>query len=342
MSGSSLACPGRPPGQWGRLTTKRPSQVDLPAVLERRAAPRITGSLRVVFDSEGGTGSGMTQDLSSGGLLLTTRSALHAGAEVRGEIQLPDGRTAPFVAAVRWMRPVRAADLDSKRLLVGLKFVDPTPTALAAFVQRRSGAEVAAAPPDPPAPPPTPTPRVEPPAPASPTPAPRTADDEGAVVFEQDGSEGAGDGGQWRSLPALAACLIEAGSLDGDMLAVVLEHARRWSCSVGDAVRQLDLVPEGEIARVVSNRYGLRIVDLARVVVPRTVVRHLPGPVARKFGLAPLRMDATGRRGLLHVALHDAETIALLPDIEAMIGTSLQPWVAVRSAVRRLIDDLYG
>ena len=107
------------------------------------------------------------------------------------------------------------------------------------------------------------------------------------------------------------------------------------------SMSQLDLASEADVALAVATRFGLQIVDLSRLVVPRTVARHLPEGLARRFGLAPQRIEATGRKGVLHVAVTEPETIALLPELEAMTGVSLHAWITTPSSLRQLLHELY-
>ena len=72
---------------------------------ERRSAPRYAVVVEVTFDSEHNFYTGLTQDLSGGGLFVATQSLCPIGERVRVKMSLPTS-SAPVevLTEVRWVR----------------------------------------------------------------------------------------------------------------------------------------------------------------------------------------------------------------------------------------------
>jgi uncharacterized protein (TIGR02266 family) len=90
---------------------------------ERRNAPRIELEVEVGLETEHNFYTGLTQDISSGGIFVATGLVYEVGERMTVRFTLP-GRKEPIVAdaEVRWVRDSRYMRTDSPDG-VGLRFV---------------------------------------------------------------------------------------------------------------------------------------------------------------------------------------------------------------------------
>jgi type IV pilus assembly protein PilZ len=107
---------------------------------ERRAEVRLELEVEVGLETEHNFYTGLTQDISSGGLFIATRIIYRVGDRLRVRLTLP-GRAEPIIAEaeVRWLRDPRAIRTDGPEG-IGLRFVDLTPEVrgeIAQFLKRR-------------------------------------------------------------------------------------------------------------------------------------------------------------------------------------------------------------
>lgn len=104
-----------------RVATSRPQPEQNPA--ERRTAPRIELEVEVGLETEHNFYTGLTQDISSGGLFVATGLVYRVGERLTVRFTLP-GRNEPIVAEseVRWVRDTRFMKTDAPEG-VGLKFL---------------------------------------------------------------------------------------------------------------------------------------------------------------------------------------------------------------------------
>jgi uncharacterized protein (TIGR02266 family) len=107
---------------------------------ERRSAPRIELEVEVGLETENNFYTGLTQDISSGGIFVATGISYRVGDRMTIRFTLP-GRPEPIVteAEVRWLRDTRYMRTDFSEG-VGLRFVNlpmEAETAISAFLERR-------------------------------------------------------------------------------------------------------------------------------------------------------------------------------------------------------------
>jgi uncharacterized protein (TIGR02266 family) len=77
----------------------------MPPQPERRRAPRYIVSVEVTLDSEHNFFTGLTQDLSKGGLFVATTTPCPIGARVQVRMKLPTSATpVDAMTEVRWVR----------------------------------------------------------------------------------------------------------------------------------------------------------------------------------------------------------------------------------------------
>jgi uncharacterized protein (TIGR02266 family) len=91
---------------------------------ERRAEPRIELEVEVGLETDHNFYTGLTQDISSGGLFVATSIMYGVGQRLRVRFSLP-GQNEPITAdaEVRWVRDPRAMKTDSPEG-IGLRFVE--------------------------------------------------------------------------------------------------------------------------------------------------------------------------------------------------------------------------
>lgn len=105
---------------------------------ERRGAPRFDLAIEVSFESEHKFFTGLTEDLSGGGLFVATRALRPIGDFIRVRFSLPaHPGVLDAITEVRW---VRAQDSEDGKAGLGLAFLQmsaATKEAIRTFVEKR-------------------------------------------------------------------------------------------------------------------------------------------------------------------------------------------------------------
>jgi uncharacterized protein (TIGR02266 family) len=108
--------------------------------VERRSEPRIELEVEVGLETDNNFYTGLTQDISSGGLFIATSVLYQVGEHIRVRFSLP-GQSQPIAAEteVRWVRDPRMMKTDSPQG-VGLRFIslpDEAQQEITQFLARR-------------------------------------------------------------------------------------------------------------------------------------------------------------------------------------------------------------
>jgi uncharacterized protein (TIGR02266 family) len=102
---------------------------------DRRRNRRIEMEVEIGMESDHNFYTGLTRDISSGGIFVATGVTYEVGDKVHIRFSLP-GRADPIdvEAQVRWVRDPRTVRTDGPEGM-GLKFLDLTPEARAAIAE---------------------------------------------------------------------------------------------------------------------------------------------------------------------------------------------------------------
>ncbi len=86
----------------------------LPHPAERRLSPRVGLCVEVGLQSDTNFYTGLTEDISEGGLFVATYKLQEIGSELALTLTLPDGYEFRATAVVRWVRDPRDLESDTQ------------------------------------------------------------------------------------------------------------------------------------------------------------------------------------------------------------------------------------
>lgn len=104
------------------------------AETEKRAARRADVEVNVDFESDHNFYTGLTQNISAGGLFVATHQLRKVGERLQLIFTVPnDHRSVAVAAEVRWLRETSALHKPDGATGMGLRFVDLSPEAAASI-----------------------------------------------------------------------------------------------------------------------------------------------------------------------------------------------------------------
>ena len=106
----------------------------------------------------------------------------------------------------------------------------------------------------------------------------------------------------------------------------------------GEALIRIGAVSEQDITETLSQQFGVPSIDLAHFEIDPSIIKVVPGEVARKYGVLPV--NKTG--ATLTIAMSDPTNVFAMDDIKFMTGYNVEPVVASEASLRRAIDKHYG
>jgi type IV pilus assembly protein PilB len=135
----------------------------------------------------------------------------------------------------------------------------------------------------------------------------------------------------------LGDLLLQEGLLTREQLQSAQGEARSSKQRLSYVVARLGLVPELEVTKLLARQFRMPAVDLSRFEVDARILKLIPGEVAAKHIVLPLKRE--GRT--LTVAVADPSDHGLLDDLKFITRYDLFPVLAGEVTLRALIEKHY-
>jgi type IV pilus assembly protein PilB len=135
----------------------------------------------------------------------------------------------------------------------------------------------------------------------------------------------------------LGEILLREGLVTREQLAQALAEQKNSKHRLGYVLVKLGLVQELEITKVLARQYRMPAVDLSRFEVDPKIIKLVPGDLATKSVVLPLKRE--GRT--LTVAMADPTDLGLLEDLKFITRFDLFPVIAGEYTLRNLIEKYY-
>ncbi len=136
----------------------------------------------------------------------------------------------------------------------------------------------------------------------------------------------------------LGDLLVKAKLVTPEQVDAALVSQRTEGGKFGEALIRIGAASEQDITETLSQQFGVPSIDLAHFDIDPSIIKVVPGEVARKYGVLPV--NKTG--ATLTIAMSDPTNVFAMDDIKFMTGYNVEPVVASESSLRRAIDKHYG
>ncbi len=135
----------------------------------------------------------------------------------------------------------------------------------------------------------------------------------------------------------LGDLLIREGLISKDQLDKALQEQRNNGQRLGYNLVKLGFIQETEITKMLARQYRMPAVDLSRFEVDPKIVKLIPGDVALKHLVLPLKRE--GRT--LTVAMADPTNLTVLDDLKFITRYDIFPVIAGEYTLRNSLDKYY-
>jgi type IV pilus assembly protein PilB len=136
----------------------------------------------------------------------------------------------------------------------------------------------------------------------------------------------------------IGGLLVREGLITADQLAAALREARQAGSRLGTAVIRLGFLSEADMTRALGRQYRVPAVDLDRINVDPRILRLIPGELARKHLVLPLRR--VGRT--LTVAMANPTDASAVDALKFLTRLEIDPVIAGEVSLRRHLDGYYS
>jgi type IV pilus assembly protein PilB len=131
--------------------------------------------------------------------------------------------------------------------------------------------------------------------------------------------------------------LLREGLVTQEQLNKALAEQRSSGTRVGYNLVKLGFVKETDLTRMLARQHKMPAVDLSKFQVDPRVAKLIPGELALKHSVLPLKRD--GRT--LTVAMSDPATLSVLDDIKFITRLDIFPVIAGEFTLRNAIEKFY-
>jgi len=138
--------------------------------------------------------------------------------------------------------------------------------------------------------------------------------------------------------PRIGDLLLREGLITQEQLSKALQEQRQSGTRVGYNLVKLGFVKETDLTRMLARQHKMPAVDLSKFQVDSRIAKLIPGELALKHNVLPLKRD--GRT--LTVAMSDPATMSVLDDIKFITRLDIFPVIAGEFTLRNAIEKFYS
>jgi type IV pilus assembly protein PilB len=131
--------------------------------------------------------------------------------------------------------------------------------------------------------------------------------------------------------------LVKEGLISKEQLSQALAEQKQNGTRVGYNLVKLGFVAEVELTKMLAKQYKLPAVDLSKFEVDVKVVKLIPGEMALKNLVLPLKRD--GRT--LTVAMADPTNMGVLEDLKFITRFDIFPVIAGEFTIRNILEKVF-
>ncbi|MDB5299756.1 MAG: xpsE 1 [Phycisphaerales bacterium] len=135
----------------------------------------------------------------------------------------------------------------------------------------------------------------------------------------------------------LGELLVEWGACSPKDVAKALEHAKKQSMRIGEALIDLKLVNETAVFKALASQHNMEYVDLEKSSIPPNAIGLIPDDLMRKYVILPLGKE----NGRLRVVVHDPLDLEMLDILRFRLHADIRTVLAPRSRIKSIIDELF-
>jgi type IV pilus assembly protein PilB len=143
---------------------------------------------------------------------------------------------------------------------------------------------------------------------------------------------------QITTIDRLGNILLREGMITQDQLSGALQDARSNGTRLGYALIKLGFIQEEELTRMLSRQYRVPAVDINKVTVDPRILKLLPGDIAHRHLVLPLRR--VGRT--LTVAMANPADPGAIDQLKFVTRHDIEPVVVGEFTLKKHIDKYYG
>ncbi|HEY8175557.1 MAG TPA: ATPase, T2SS/T4P/T4SS family [Gemmatimonadaceae bacterium] len=131
--------------------------------------------------------------------------------------------------------------------------------------------------------------------------------------------------------------LVREGLITKEQLEKALQEQKQNGTRVGYNLVKLGFIPETELTKMLARQYKMPAVDLSKFTVDPKIAKLIPGEMALKNLVLPLKRD--GRT--LTVAMADPTNMGVIEDMKFITRYDVFPVIAGEFTIRNVLEKIF-
>ena len=136
----------------------------------------------------------------------------------------------------------------------------------------------------------------------------------------------------------LGDLLIAAGLITEEQLEEGLALQKGSGKRLGEVLQDEGFITETDLIEALQMQLGIEFIDLGKVNIPTELAQAVPKNIAKQYQVVPVRII----RDELYLAMSDPLNFYAIEEVRKAVRRKVVPMVAMRAAVERSIQILYG
>ena len=136
----------------------------------------------------------------------------------------------------------------------------------------------------------------------------------------------------------LGDLFVREGLITEEQLKDGLKEGKESGTRLGYALVKLGFVAEEELTKMLAKQYRVHAVDLERIEVDPKIIKLVPGEVAHKHLVLPLRKVARA----LTLAMVNPTDLGAIDDLKFITRFDIEPVIVGEYTLRKHLEKYYG
>src|SRR5207237_1975072 len=132
--------------------------------------------------------------------------------------------------------------------------------------------------------------------------------------------------------------LISAGMISPDQLEFALKEQKRTGERLGTILRQLNLITEDDLAKILAESAGIEHVAVRNLSIDPEIIQVLPETLARKLKVFPIAVENSS----VTVAMADPLDVGTIDRIQQQTRRYVKVVASTEFEIFTTIDKYYG
>jgi len=136
----------------------------------------------------------------------------------------------------------------------------------------------------------------------------------------------------------LGEILYKAGVVKKEPLIEAIKTSKTSNKRLGEVLLELGLVDEETLTKALAKQFGLKYVDISKIVILPDVIKRVPEDLIKRHNILPINMND----GRLNVAISDPSNLDVMDTLRLRLNTDLDYCLASPSKISSYIQEDVG